>query len=96
MLDAMARLGPIDEEFPDVDAGMLPLDDIDFGDIDEGHLMGERAGVLQHTLRQRVSVPGGCEITTSAIVQCELLYGIAHKGSARLKPPTMCRCTTST
>lgn len=29
-LDEMAKLGPIDEEFPDVDAGLLPLDDIDF------------------------------------------------------------------
>ena len=27
-LDAMAKLGPIDEEFPDVDAGLLPPDDI--------------------------------------------------------------------
>ncbi len=32
MLDEMAKLGPIDEEFPDVDAGLLPLDDIDFGE----------------------------------------------------------------
>lgn len=31
-LDEMAKLGPIDEEFPDVDAGLLPLDDIDFGE----------------------------------------------------------------
>ncbi len=30
-LEDMARLGPIDEEFPDVDEGLLPLDDIDFG-----------------------------------------------------------------
>ncbi len=30
-LDEMAKLGPIDEEFPDVDAGLLPLDDIDLG-----------------------------------------------------------------
>ena len=30
-LDEMAKLGPIDEEFPDVDSGLLPLDDIDFG-----------------------------------------------------------------
>ncbi len=35
MLDEMAQLGPIDEAFPDVDAGMLPLDDIDFGDVNE-------------------------------------------------------------
>ena len=27
-LDDIAKLGPIDEEFPDVDAGLLPLDDI--------------------------------------------------------------------
>lgn len=32
MLEEMAQLGPIDEEFPDVDTGMLPLDDIDLGD----------------------------------------------------------------
>jgi antitoxin VapB len=31
-LDEMAKLGPIDEEFPDVNAGLLPLDDIDFGE----------------------------------------------------------------
>ncbi len=31
-LDEMAKLGPIDEEFPDVDAGLLPLEDVDFGD----------------------------------------------------------------
>lgn len=31
-LDEMAKLGPIDEEFPDVDAGLLPLDDIDLGE----------------------------------------------------------------
>lgn len=30
-LDEMAKLGSIDEEFPDVDAGLVPLDDIDFG-----------------------------------------------------------------
>ncbi len=30
-LQEMANLGPIDEEFPDVDEGLLPLDDIDFG-----------------------------------------------------------------
>lgn len=30
-LQEMAALGPIDEEFPDVDAGLLPLDDIDLG-----------------------------------------------------------------
>lgn len=30
-LKEMALLGPIDEEFPDVDEGLLPLDDIDFG-----------------------------------------------------------------
>ncbi|MEO6278629.1 AbrB/MazE/SpoVT family DNA-binding domain-containing protein [Roseateles sp.] len=28
-LEEMARLGPIEEVFPDVDAGLLPLDDID-------------------------------------------------------------------
>lgn len=27
-LDALKHLEPIDEEFPDIDAGMLPLDDI--------------------------------------------------------------------
>jgi antitoxin VapB len=32
MLEEMARLGPIDEEFPDVDAGLLPLDEIDLGE----------------------------------------------------------------
>lgn len=31
-LDEMAKLGPIDEEFPDVDAGLRPLDDIDLGE----------------------------------------------------------------
>ena len=30
-LDEMAKLGPIDEGFPDVDDGLLPLDDIDLG-----------------------------------------------------------------
>ena len=27
-LQELSKLGPIEEEFPDVDAGMLPLDDI--------------------------------------------------------------------
>lgn len=31
-LREMAVEGPIDAEFPDVDAGLLPLDDIDFGE----------------------------------------------------------------
>lgn len=31
-LDELAKLGPIDEEFPDVDEGLLPLDDIDLGE----------------------------------------------------------------
>ena len=32
-LDEMAKLGPIDDEFPDIgEEGLLPLDDIDFGD----------------------------------------------------------------
>ena len=30
-LREMAEEGPIEEEFPDVDAGLLPLEDIDFG-----------------------------------------------------------------
>ena len=30
-LEEMAKLGPIVEEFPDVDEGLLPLDVIDFG-----------------------------------------------------------------
>ena len=31
-LQEMAKLGPIEEEFPDIDKGLLPLDDVDFGD----------------------------------------------------------------
>ena len=31
-LQELSKLGPIDEEFPDVDTGLLPLDDIDFGE----------------------------------------------------------------
>jgi antitoxin VapB len=31
-LNELAKLGPIDEEFPDVDAGLLSLDDIDLGE----------------------------------------------------------------
>lgn len=31
-LNELAKLGPIDEEFPDVDEGLLPLDDIDVGE----------------------------------------------------------------
>ena len=31
-LQELSKLGPIDEEFPDVDDGLLPLDDIDFGE----------------------------------------------------------------
>ena len=31
-LREIAALGPIDEEFPDVDEGLLPLDDVDFGE----------------------------------------------------------------
>ena len=31
-LDEMAKLGPCEDEFPDIgDEGLLPLDDIDFG-----------------------------------------------------------------
>lgn len=30
-LDEIAKLGPCDDEFPDVDEGLLPLDDIDLG-----------------------------------------------------------------
>jgi len=31
-LDEMAKLGPMEEEFPNVDEGLLALDDIDFGE----------------------------------------------------------------
>jgi antitoxin VapB len=32
-LDELAKLGPCEDEFPDIgDEGLLPLDDIDFGD----------------------------------------------------------------
>lgn len=32
-LDELAKLGPIDEDFPDIgDEGLLPLDDINFGE----------------------------------------------------------------
>ncbi len=31
-LDEIAKLGPCLDEFPDVDQGLLPLDDIDLGD----------------------------------------------------------------
>ena len=34
-LDSMKDWEPITEEFPDVDAGLLPLDDIDFGEEDK-------------------------------------------------------------
>lgn len=34
-LDSMKDWEPITEEFPDVDAGLLPLDDIDFGEADK-------------------------------------------------------------
>ena len=34
-LESMKDWEPITEEFPDVDAGLLPLDDIDFGDDDK-------------------------------------------------------------
>jgi antitoxin VapB len=34
-LREMAADGSIDEEFPDVDAGLLPLDDINFGDASQ-------------------------------------------------------------
>jgi antitoxin VapB len=30
LLEVFANLEPLDEEFADVDAGLLPLDDIDF------------------------------------------------------------------
>lgn len=30
-LEEIAKLGPCEDEFPDVDVGLLPLDDIDFG-----------------------------------------------------------------
>ncbi len=30
-LDDIAKLGPCDDEFPDVDEGLLPLDDVDLG-----------------------------------------------------------------
>lgn len=30
-LDEIAKLGPCTDEFPDVDEGLLPLDDIDLG-----------------------------------------------------------------
>ncbi len=49
------------------------------------HLMREPTGPLQRALQLRVTAPGGCEVTTSAVVQCELLYGIVRKGSSRLK-----------
>ena len=29
LLDILATLEPLDEEFPDIDEGLLPLDDID-------------------------------------------------------------------
>lgn len=32
LLAVLNMMEPIDEEFPDVDAGLLPLDDIDFGE----------------------------------------------------------------
>jgi antitoxin VapB len=30
-LDEIAKLGPCDDEFPNVDEGLLPLDDVDLG-----------------------------------------------------------------
>jgi antitoxin VapB len=35
MLDELAKLGPIDEEFPDVDAGLLPVESVDLGEFDD-------------------------------------------------------------
>lgn len=32
VLQELSKLGPIEEEFPNVDEGLLPLDDIDFGE----------------------------------------------------------------
>ncbi len=33
MLDELAKLGAIDDEFPDVDEGLLPLENVDLGDL---------------------------------------------------------------
>lgn len=49
------------------------------------NLMREPVGHLQKALQNRVTAPGGCEVATSVVVQYELLYGIARKGSAKLK-----------
>ncbi len=48
-------------------------------------LMREPQGLVQQALQQRASAAEGCEFAISAIVQCELLYGIARKGSAKLQ-----------
>jgi antitoxin VapB len=36
-LERIAAFAPLDDEFPDVDEGLLPLDDIDLGDWDDSH-----------------------------------------------------------
>ncbi len=48
-------------------------------------LMREPQGLVQQALQQRANAAEGCEFAISAIVQCELLYGIARKGSAKLQ-----------
>jgi antitoxin VapB len=42
MLDELAKPGAIDEEFPDVDAGLLPVESADLGEFDDKPAPGKR------------------------------------------------------
>jgi antitoxin VapB len=42
MLDELAKLGAIDEEFPNVDEGLLPLEPVDLGEFGDEPALGKR------------------------------------------------------
>jgi tRNA(fMet)-specific endonuclease VapC len=47
------------------------------------HLMRDPTGALQQLIRQRLKAEPDSEMMISPIVQCELLYGLTRRASAR-------------
>jgi len=94
LLSVLATLEPLDEDFPNVDAGVLPLDDIELlkdapwclsTDMNYSYLLDTNiiSELVKHPRGQiftKIQSVGEATICTSIIVACELRFGARKNG----------------
>ena len=86
LLDVLAELEPLgpDDEFPEIDQGLLPARDIDFVSrlyMLDTNIVSELVRNPHGLVTRRIAAVGQDTICVSIITAAELRYGCAKKGS---------------